>query len=79
MNAVVSESVAPEVVEATWRQLGVTHRVRNVLVPEVLLNAARVVTIVGQLVTASMAQHVRMHREWNIGDPAGSGYNLANR
>ena len=36
--------------------------------PEVVLQGARVVAIVGQLKPAGMAKHVGMDREWHLGD-----------
>ena len=38
--------------------------------PEVVLQGARVVTIVGQLEPAGVAKHVRVDREWHLGDLA---------
>src|SRR5262249_5218575 len=42
-------SVPPEILEPVRRQLGIAHRVLDVLVPEVVLQGARVVAIVGEL------------------------------
>ena len=39
----------------------------DVLVPEVVLQGARVVAIVSELEPTGMAQHVWMHREWHLG------------
>jgi hypothetical protein len=36
-------------------------------VPKPILNCARIVAIIGQLVPARMAQHVNMHREGQRG------------
>jgi len=36
-------------------------------VPEVVLQGARVVAIVGELVPTGMAKHVRVDREWHLG------------
>ena len=54
-------SVAPEIFEPVRRQLGVAHRVLDVLVAEVGLHRPRVCALVGELVAAGMAQHVRVH------------------
>ena len=35
--------------------------------PEAVLQAMRVVTIIGQLKPAGMAKHVRVDREWHLG------------
>ena len=39
----------------------------TVLVPEVVLQGARVVAIIGELEPAGMAKHVRVDREWHLG------------
>jgi hypothetical protein len=41
--------------------------VLNVLVPEVVLQCPRVMTIVGKLEAAGMAQHVGMHGKGHLG------------
>jgi hypothetical protein len=45
----------------------VAHRMSDVLVAEIILDRAGVVTVAGQLVARGMAQHVRMHLEWQLG------------
>src|SRR5215813_4980398 len=59
-------SVLPEVPEARWRKLSVANRVLDVLVPEVVLERARVVAVIGEFEPAGMAQHVRMHVEGHL-------------
>ena len=59
-------SLAPEVLEPVRRQLGVAHRVLDVLVPEPCLQRPGVVAGVGPRVAATVAQHVRMDREWHL-------------
>ena len=49
------------------RQLGVAHRVLNVLVPEVDLQGAGIVAFVGEGKAAGMAQHVRVGLEAKLG------------
>jgi hypothetical protein len=39
----------------------------DVLVPEVVLQGARVVAVVGELEPTGMAKHVRVDREWHLG------------
>ncbi len=56
----------PEVLEAVGRELGVAHRVLDVLVTEPRLQGPRVVAVIGQLKAAAMPQHVRMHRERHL-------------
>jgi hypothetical protein len=41
--------------------------VLDVLVPEVVLQSPRIVTIIGELEPAGMAQHVGVDREWHLG------------
>ena len=60
-------SVPPKVLEPVGRHFGVPDRVLNVLVPEVVLQGARVVAIVGELEPAGMAKHVGVDREWHLG------------
>ena len=57
-------SIAPEVLEAGRRQLGIAHRVLNVLVAEIGLQRAGIDAVIGELVTAGMPEHVRMH--WKV-------------
>src|SRR5215467_11035363 len=63
-------SASPKVLEPVRRHFGVSDGVLNVLVPEVMLQCARVVAIVGELKTAGMAQHVWVDREWHVGSLA---------
>jgi hypothetical protein len=37
----------------------------NIPMAKIMLKGSRVVTVIGELVTARMAQHVRMDREWH--------------
>jgi len=41
--------------------------VLDVLVPEIVLQGARVVAIIGELEPAGMAKHVWVDREWHLG------------
>src|SRR5262245_8004769 len=60
-------SILSEPIEAVGAQLGISHRMRNVAVAEVVLQRAGVDAIVGELEAAAMAQHVRMSRERKSG------------
>ena len=60
---VMGRSILPEPIEAVGAQLGISHRVRDVAVAEVMLQRAGVDAIVGELEAAAMAQHVRMNGE----------------
>jgi hypothetical protein len=60
-------SVPPKVLEPVGSHFGVSDRVLDVLVPEVVLQGARVVAIIGQLEAAGVAKHVRVDREWHLG------------
>jgi len=57
----------PEVLEPMRRQLGVAHRVLNILVPQPSLQRPCVVAGVRQGVAAAVAQHVRMDRKGHFG------------
>src|SRR5262245_63923276 len=63
LDASMAGASAPEILEPSGRQLGVAHRVLDVLVPEICLQRARVVASIGQRVTGRMAEHVRMDRK----------------
>src|SRR5262249_11969531 len=52
--------VAPKTLETSRRQLSVAHRVLYRLVAQIALDRARINALIGQLVAASMAQHVRV-------------------
>ena len=61
------ELVPPKILEPVGCHVGVPNGVLDVLVPEVVLQGARVVAIVGELEPAGMAKHVRVDREWHLG------------
>ena len=67
--ALAGRSVVPEVLEAGRRQLGVAHRVLDVLVAEIGLQGPRVEAVIGELEAAGVSQHVRMHREVEVRPP----------
>src|SRR5262249_39357736 len=52
--------IPPKTLEPRRRQLGVAHRVLDRLVAQIALDRARIDALIGQLVTTSMAQHVRV-------------------
>ena len=60
-------SAPPKVLEPVGRHFGVSDRVLDVLVPEVVLQSPCVAAIIGELKTTGMAQHVRMDGEWHLG------------
>src|SRR5262249_33328927 len=62
----LNRSAPPKVLEPVGRHFGISDRVLDVLVPEVMLQSPRVVPIVGELEPAGMAQHVRVDREWHL-------------
>jgi hypothetical protein len=57
----------PEVLEAVRGHLGVSDRVLDILVPEIVLQRSRVMAIVGQLEPTSMPKHVRVDWKWHLG------------
>src|SRR3954465_15584556 len=69
--------IFPEGFEAVGCELGVAHRVLDVLVPEIMLQSPRVLAIVGQLVAARMPQHVRVHWEGKAASLPRAGQHLA--
>src|SRR5262245_9214862 len=67
MDPAPQSSVPPKILEPVGRHFRVSDGVLNVLVPEVVLQGARVVAIVGKLEPAGVAKHVRVDREWHLG------------
>jgi hypothetical protein len=65
-----ASALSPEILETIRRQLGVAHRVLDVLVPELCLQRPRVVSRIGEGVAAGVAQHVREDGEGHTGAPA---------
>src|SRR6516165_38117 len=59
--------IPPKVPEPVGRHFGVSDRVLDVLVPEVVLQGPGVMAIIGQLEATGVAQHVRVDREWHLG------------
>src|SRR5262245_59204960 len=57
--------------EAVGAQLGISHRVHDVAVAQVVLQRAGVDAIVGELEAAGVSQHVRMSRERKFGQFSG--------
>src|SRR5262245_34508866 len=55
-----ASSVPPKVLESVGRHFGVPDRVLDVLVPEVVLQGARVVAVIRELEPAGMAKHMRV-------------------
>jgi len=68
MAAKQTSVASPKILVSVGCHVGVPDGVLNVLMPEVVLQGARVVAIVGQLKPAGMAKHVGMDREWHLGD-----------
>ena len=60
-------SASPKVLESIGRHFGVSDRVLDVLVAEIVLQSPCVVAIIGELKTTGMAQHVRVDWEWHLG------------
>ena len=71
--------VFPEIAEPCGNEFRVANGVLNVLVPEILLDGSRIVTIVSKFVTGRMAEHVRMDWKLETSLLASSGNHLANR
>lgn len=67
----------PEVLEPLGGELGVSRRVLNVAVPKPLLDRARVVSVMGELEAAGVAEHVRVDGEGELGRLADPGELLA--
>jgi hypothetical protein len=65
-------SLPPKIHEPRRRQLGVPDGVLDVAVAKVSLQRPGIVTFVGQRITASMAQHMRVRLESQLGLDPGS-------
>ena len=59
------------------RQLGIPRSVLDILMPQVVLNCPRILSIVRQLEPAGVAQHVGMSGEIETGPPPSPGDQLA--
>jgi hypothetical protein len=55
--------ILPKRIEPLRRKFVVAHRVLDILVPEVVLHRARVLSVVRQFISARVPQHMRMHRK----------------
>src|SRR5262249_37698744 len=64
---VLGRSILPEPIEAVGAKLGISHRVCDVTVAEVVLQRAGVDAIVGELEAAAMAEHGGMGRKRKSG------------
>src|SRR5262249_36522911 len=67
MDPAPPSSIPPKVLEPVGCHFGVSDRVLDVPVPEVVLQRPRVVAIVGELEPTGMAKHVRVDGEWHLG------------
>jgi hypothetical protein len=71
--------ILPKGFEPLRTELGVSHGVRDVPMPEILLNRPRVVPLVRQLVARRMTEHVRMNGEGEFRELAGARDELPGR
>jgi hypothetical protein len=55
--------VFPKVLEPGRAEFGIADCVLDVLVPEIVLNRPRIVSLVGELVAAGMTEHVGVYRK----------------
>jgi len=67
-----TDSILPKSLEPFRTELGIAHGVRDVSMPEILLDRSRVVPFVRKLVAGRVAQHVRMDREGQFRELAGA-------
>ncbi len=64
--------ILPKSLEPLRTELGIAHCVRDIPMPEVLLDRARVVPFVGELVAGGVPEHMRMDREGQFRELAGA-------
>ena len=69
-------SILPESLKPIWCQLGVPHRVLDILVAQIVLDRPGVMSLVRQIEPTGMAQHVGVDREIELSLPACSGDQL---
>src|ERR1700676_4792606 len=55
-----AQSVLPEALKSVRRHLRVPYGVRDIFVSQIVLQGSRVVAFIGELVTAGVAEHVRV-------------------
>jgi len=67
MDPAPPSSVPPKVLESVGRYFGISDRVLDVLVPEVVLQGPGVMAIVREFEPTGMAKHVRVDGEWHLG------------
>jgi len=65
--------LSPEVLKSIRRKFGVTHRMLDVLVPEVGLQRAGIDAVVCELEAAGMSQHVRVQLKFEAGGDTRAG------
>jgi|SRR5579862_2141140 len=58
--------VLPKAFETLRREFSISNGVLNIFVPKIMLEGSRIVSVVRELVSACVPQHVRMHREWKL-------------
>src|SRR5262249_58802653 len=56
-------SIPPEVLEPVRRQLRIANRRHDRLMAQIVLDGPSVLAVIGELVTAGMAQHVAVDQE----------------
>lgn len=65
-------SIFPKIFESLRTQFRIAHGVRDVPMPQVLLNRPRVVPLIGKLVAGGVPEHVRMDGEGEFRELAGA-------
>lgn len=67
------KSIYPKPLKPLGIELCIQHSVLDVLMPQIRLDGARVLTLGGELVATGVAEHVRMAGEFKAGELASSG------
>ena len=65
-------SAPPEILEPIGRKLRVSHRMLNILVPEICLQRPGIVALVGEGEPAGMSEHVWVRQEAEPGGLTGA-------
>src|SRR5260370_1217804 len=64
-------SILPKILIPLWTELRIAHRVRDIPMPKILLDGARVLAVVRKLVAGRVTQHMRMDGEGEFRELAG--------
>lgn len=59
----MQSDLSPEIFKTMCRRPRIAHRMRDIAVSEIILNQARIVTLIRQIIAGRMPQHMRINFE----------------